>query len=104
MIKHLISGKLDFAVITTPFEVPKTFSSVKILDFEEILVGGMQYANLRNNVLELKDIKKYPWIGLGKESATYKFYKDFFIVQGIDLSLIWKWQHLILCCHWLRII
>lgn len=86
MVKHLISGKLDFAVITTPFEVPGTFVSVNVLDFEEILVGGTQYKNLCKNVLEWKDIKKYPWIGLGKESATYKLYKDFFIVQGIDLE------------------
>ncbi|NBJ94163.1 LysR family transcriptional regulator [Parablautia muri] len=86
-LKHLISGKLDFAVVTTPFEVPKAFSLVKILDFEEILVGGSQYADLCQISLELKDAKKYPWIGLGRESTTYHFYKNFFIQQGVDLDL-----------------
>lgn len=86
-LKHLISGKLDFAVVTTPFEVPKAFSLVKILDFEEILAGGSQYADLCKITLELKDAKKYPWIGLGRESTTYHFYKNFFIQQGIDLDL-----------------
>lgn len=85
-IKHLISGKLDFAVITTPFDAPKTLSCVKALDFEEILTGGLQYADLSNATLALKDFKKYSWIGLGKGSATYKLYKDFFIEHRIDLE------------------
>ncbi len=87
IIKHIISGKLDFAVITTPFEIPKELSCVKVLDFNEIPVGGIQYANLCKGTLTLKDIKGYPWIGLGKESATYRLYKDFFIAQGIDMEL-----------------
>ncbi len=85
-VKHLISGKLDFAVITTPFEVPKTISCVKALDFEEILVGGIQYSDLGKTSLKPEDVKKYSWIGLGRESATYHLYKDFFISQGIDLE------------------
>lgn len=85
-VKHLISGKLDFAVITTPFEVPKTISCVKALDFEEILVGGKQYSDLGKTSLKPEDVKKYSWIGLGRESATYHLYKDFFISQGIDLE------------------
>ncbi len=86
IVKHLISGKFDFAVITTPFETPKSFSSVKALDFKEILVGGTQYNNLCKTPLGLEDAKKYPWIGLGRESATYRLYKNFFITQGIDLE------------------
>ncbi len=85
-VKHLISGKLDFAVITTPFEIPKTFSSIKVLDFAEILVGGTQYSNLCNTAIDLKDIKKYPWIGLSRGSATYELYRNFFIERKIDLE------------------
>lgn len=85
-IRYLVSGKVDFALITTPFELPGTVSCVKALDFEEILVGGMQYADLSRIPLELKDVKKYPWIGLGRGSATYRLYKDFFIEHRIDLE------------------
>ena len=85
-IKYLISGRLDFAMITTPFEVPNGFLRVKVLDFREILAGGTQYADRCQTPLELKDIKQYPWIGLGRGSATYQLYKDFFIAHGIDLE------------------
>lgn len=86
IIKHLISGRLDFAVITTPFEIPKTLSCVKVLDFEEILTGGIQYKDLGRTCLKLKDIKNYPWVGLGRGSATYDLYKDFFIGHRIDIE------------------
>lgn len=85
-IKHLVSGKLDLAVTTTPFEAPKTFLCIKALDFEEILAGGTQYADLGKMPLELKDVQRYPWIGLGRGSATYRLYKDFFIGHGVDLE------------------
>lgn len=87
IIKQLTGGKLDFAVVTTPVEASRTFVFVKALDFEEILVGGTQYGDRFQTPLEAEDIKKYPWIGLGRESATYHFYKDFFITKGIDLEL-----------------
>lgn len=83
-IKYLVSGKVDFAVITAPFELSETTSCNKIMDYNEILVGGIQYRDLSKNVLELKNIKKYPLLGLGRESATYHLYKDFFIAHGVD--------------------
>ena len=85
-IKHLISGKLDFAVITAPFEIPKTVFCEKVLDFNEILAGGSQYQSLCQKPLELKDIKNYPWIGLGRGSATYELYRNFFIEHKIDIE------------------
>lgn len=86
-VKRLIGGKLDFAVITTPYETPKTVLCEKIMDFKEILAGGTKYERLGQEPFELKDAKNYPWIGLGRGSATYDLYRNFFIERGIDLEL-----------------
>lgn len=86
IIRHLISGKLDFAVITMPYETPKGIACEKVLDYEEILVGGLQFENLGEKRLELKDMKQYPWVGMGSASATYHLYKDFFIAHKIGLE------------------
>ncbi len=85
-IRQLTGGRVDFAVITMPYELPATLSGFPVLDFEEILVGGMQYKDLCKTSLKLIDIRKYPWIGLGRESATYALYKDFFIQHGVDFE------------------
>lgn len=85
-IKQLKSGMLDFAVVTTPFEGEKSFSCVNILEFEEIFIGGIGYADLCKTPLELEEIKNYPWISLGRGSATYQLYQDFFIEHKLDLE------------------
>lgn len=85
-VKHLVSGKLDFAVVTTPYEMPKNVACETVLEFEEILVGGLQYRSLCGEPLQLEDIGKYPWVGLGSGSATYEMYKDFFIRHKIDFE------------------
>lgn len=85
-MRQLLSGKLDFAVVTTPFEAPKTVSCIKVLEFEEILVGGTEYEGLCKVPLKWQDVKKNSWIGLGKGSVTYDLYKDFFIKNKVDFE------------------
>ena len=86
-VKYLVSGKLDFAVITTPFDVPKTFSCEKVLDFKEILAGGTEYQNLCAAPLGLEALKDCPWVGLGRGSATHELYRNFFLEHKLDMEL-----------------
>lgn len=86
-VKYLVSGKLDFAVITTPFDVPKAFSCEKVLDFKEILAGGTEYRELCEAPLGLADLKNCPWVGLGRGSATYELYRNFFLEHKLDMEL-----------------
>lgn len=86
-IKQLLNGKLDFALITTPFAAPKTLRSEKMLDFHEILVGGTEYSSLCHTAMKLKDMKNYPWIGLERGTVTYELYSDFFLRHNTELSL-----------------
>lgn len=84
VIRQLTGGTLDFAVITTPFELPKDISGETVQEFREILVGGTQYGRLCGASFGPEDIKRYPWVGLGKGSATYELYRDFFIGHKVD--------------------
>lgn len=86
-IRNLIGGELDLAVVTTPFEASKTISCLKVLDFEEILVGGREYKSLCKKPICLKDVKDYPLVGLGRGTATYELYKNFFVKHKVDLEL-----------------
>lgn len=85
-VKYLTDGRVDFAVLTMPFQTPKTISCEKVLNFSEILVGGTQYQFLCSTPLKAKDISRHSWIGLGRGSSTYDLYKNFFIRRGIDIE------------------
>lgn len=83
-VKYLVEGRLDFAVITPPYEMPKMVSCVKVLDYEEILAGGVQYRHLCREPFKLRDLARHSWIGLGRGSATYEHYKHFLIEHKVD--------------------
>lgn len=87
ILKSLVSGRLDFAVVTGPLETDETFFQEKLFDFQEILAGGTQYQDLCETPANLKDLKKYPWVGLGRGTATYELYRNFFMENKSDMEL-----------------
>ena len=86
ILKDFAAGNLDLAVITTPFVMPEGFQCETICDFREILVGGTQYKRLSKKTMRLKELGGYPWIGLGRETATYDLYQEFFERYDADIT------------------
>ena len=86
ILKYLTEGKLDFAVITTPFEVPDSFRREELFKFRELLAGGVQYSHLSGEKMAFNRLLDYPWVGLGSGTATYEFYKNFFAEHDIEMD------------------
>lgn len=86
ILKSLVYGKPDFAVVTAPFEISGHLVSSELTQFEEILVGGTQYRELSVKKRGLSELTEYPWVGLGAGTATYKWYKEIFLKYGADIE------------------
>lgn len=87
IMREFSSGELDFAIVTTPFEAPESFRCDRVCDFREILVGGPEYKYLGREKVGLQGLREYPWIGLGRGTATYGLYREFFARDGMELEL-----------------
>jgi len=87
IMKLLAAGKLDFALVTTPFKVPDSFLCETVWEFREILAGGPQYECLGAGKVRLENISGLSWVGLGRGTATYELYKDFFLEQQVEVEL-----------------
>ena len=93
-IESVKSGKIDFAVVSTPAEVDSPLKQIMLMPFQEILVGGttwnpaeaIQPFHTGSQELSLREVKNYPMISLGRETMTYKFYNSVFLSHGLDLS------------------
>lgn len=79
------SGKIDFAVVTTPVEAETPLKQVLLEPFQEILVGGKTFTALGSQRLSLAELEKYPLICLGRETMTYHFYQQLFLKYGLEL-------------------
>ena len=85
-IESVKSGKIDFAVVSTPAEVDSPLKQIMLMPFQEILVGGTTITALGSQELSLREVKNYPLISLGRETMTYKFYNSVFLSHGLDFS------------------
>lgn len=101
ILRQLAYGKLDLAVITTPFETAGHLVSRKLTGFREILVGGVQYRSLCGGKsglegtgfakpnpgrADLQDLKEFPWVGIGSGTATCELYREFFFRQNVNIE------------------
>lgn len=86
ILRSLAYGKLDLAVITTPFEASGQLVSKRLTGFREILVGGAQYEKACGVPWDLQDLTKYPWVGIGAGTATCELYREYFFRQNVNIE------------------
>lgn len=85
-IEAVKNETVDFAVVSTPVYAEAPLKTILLQPFQEKLVGGKTFTTLASQKLSLKEVKNYPLICLGKGTMTYKFYKDLFLTQGLELE------------------
>ena len=85
-VRSVRSGEIDFAIVTTPLDYDMSLKVVRLKEFNDVLVGGRSFSGLGSHKLSISDIKKYPFICLGKDTTTYEFYYKLFNKHGIELA------------------
>jgi len=53
--------------------------------FQDILVGGTTFRPLQQKILSISELKNYPFICLGVNTATRHFYDELFFSHGLRL-------------------
>ena len=84
-VRAVKNGEIDFAVVTTPTDAEAPLKKADLYPFQEILVGGKTFMALGSQELSLAEIQNYPFICLGRETQTWKFYQQIFERHGLEL-------------------
>lgn len=82
-VKHKL---VDFALVTTPADIPRHLHEIRLSIFREVLVGGTDFLPLKKQTLRFSDLRDYPLIGLLKTTATFEFYSKLFAENGLLFS------------------
>ena len=85
-IELLKQGKIDFGVITEPFEEIKGFISEPVGMVQDVFVCSVARSELAKQVHTPADLTKLPLICLEKNTSTRKHIDAFFARQGIILN------------------
>lgn len=79
---HLV----DFAVVTTPLELPAHLQMQPLRRYRERAVCGAAYRAALAHPLTLADLTRYPLIGLGSDTVTHTFYAELFRRHGLSMT------------------
>lgn len=85
-IKSLEDGKIDFGVVTTPFECKGTMNQVPVKAIRNVFIAGNSFGELKGTKLDYSALTGLPCIFLEKNTSTRKFMDDFLMQQGIELK------------------
>ena len=76
-------GDIDFAVVSTPFELAPGFQAQPVKTIRNIFVAGNHFSHLRGRKLDYGCLLENPCIFLEKRTSTRAFMDDFLAKKGI---------------------
>lgn len=85
-IKSLEEGRIDFGVVTTPFEGRSTMNRIPVKAIRNVFIAGNSFKELEGKVLDYSALTGLPCIFLEKNTSTRTFMDDFLRQQGIELK------------------
>lgn len=74
---NLRENKIDFGVVSTPFEQHGELESVEVREVEDVFVAGRKFIPYKNRMLDLQELEKMPIIYLEGETSTRRYMDDF---------------------------
>ncbi len=79
----LEQGRIDFGVVSTPFEPRERVRAVPVRDLEDIFVAGRRFIACKNRMLDLQELRQLPMIFLEKNTSTRRFMDEYLEERGI---------------------
>ncbi len=77
-LSNLKDNKIDFGVVSTPFDYRKEeLQVVKVREIEDVFVAGRKFIQYKNRMLDLQALEKMPIIYLEGITSTRNYMDDF---------------------------
>jgi DNA-binding transcriptional LysR family regulator len=77
---------VDLAFVSTPYNAAKGLTAVKVKQFNDILIAGNSFADLKGKTLDYKDLLNYPFVCLRHTMQLRQFVDDIFAKKGLTIT------------------
>ena len=85
-LQYLQNGKIDFGVVSTPFENPGNFQAIVVKEIEDVFIAGRRFIQHKNKTLDLKDLESLPLIQLEGNTSTGKYMEAYLAENGVKIN------------------
>lgn len=76
-LENLQKSKIDFGVVSTPFENQNELRAITVREIEDVFVAGRKFIQYKNRMLDLKELEKMPIICLEGITSTRSYIDTF---------------------------
>lgn len=73
----LYEGKIDFGVVSEPFQVKPGIQSKRVKKIRDIFVAGSKFSNMQGRTMEYKELEGFPIICLEQKTSTRRYVDEF---------------------------
>lgn len=85
-LQFLRDGKIDFGIVSTPFEEKEDIRSVLVREIEDVFVAGRRFISYKNRTLDLQKLQELPMIFLEKNTSTRSYMDDFLAKSNMAIQ------------------
>lgn len=85
-ISHLVSGQIDFGVVSTPFSSKYEFREIPVREIHDIFVAGRKFEAMKNKILRYRDLEQVPYLCLEGQTSTRAYVTDFLAEEQVELQ------------------
>ncbi len=85
-LEVLQEGKIDFGVVSTPFEKAGDVEAIQVREIEDVFVAGRRFIACKNKTLDLQELEGLPMIFLEGNTSTRSYMNDYLRENGIVLK------------------
>lgn len=85
-VELLKQGNVDFIISNLPNGYTDSSMEIKeITPIQDVFIAGMQFNELNNKRISLKDLEKYPFLMLESKTTTREFFDDMLIQTNTNI-------------------
>ncbi|MGB4660534.1 MAG: LysR family transcriptional regulator [Mobilitalea sp.] len=85
-IEYLYEGKIDFGVVSEPFESKTEIKTTRVKEIQDVFVAGSRFSYLKGKVLSYKALEDLPIISLEHNTSTRRFIDEFLEENDVVLK------------------
>lgn len=80
------NGNVDFIILNLPYVIPNDFNTEILTTINDIFVANDKFIELKDKVINLKDLNNYPLVLIAKGSNTRYFLDNFTSSNNVILN------------------
>jgi DNA-binding transcriptional LysR family regulator len=84
-LEYLYAGKIDFGIVSEPFDAKPEIEAVRVREIQDIFVAGSRFNYLKDKILDFKALEELPIISLEHNTSSRRFIDEFLQANGVVL-------------------